>query len=186
VKSRVFTIDFNLNQTCIIRYNGCLTGNGGQDKFFIRLGDRNDTITDFGGVGKGTNPSAEVIANVDTLEFTGSGLTFALTAVGVDAIADFNSCEADKIILDKTTFSAITSAAGMGFNNLSDFEVTNKAGASTAKIVYDPLADSRDGQVFLNILNIISNRVVEKKFSTKIRAKNLTHAFVEPRPFMYG
>ncbi|MCC5667328.1 hypothetical protein LC653_26460 [Nostoc sp. CHAB 5784] len=284
-----------------------LTGNGGQDKFFIRLGDRNDIITDFGGVGKGTNPSAEVIANFDTLQFTGSGLTaqnlqltqngnnlevtfenvastkvilqnfklenldnlfasqaspaignilfdgqsniadsfdvlnanstqasifnkntvtflndlnnniagfdnsndvingqrgndiinglsgndllrggsgddiliggfgndtlvggvgndilvggvgsdrflyntdaaFALTAVGVDAIADFNSSQGDKIILDKTTFSAITSTAGTGFSNASDFKITSSGAASTAKIIYDAFR----GQLFYN------------------------------------
>ncbi|MEH1837914.1 MAG: calcium-binding protein [Nostoc sp.] len=284
-----------------------LTGNGGQDKFFIRFGDGNDTITDFGGVGKGTNPSAEVIANVDTLEFRGSGLTaqnlqltqngnnlevtfenvastkvtlqnfklenldnlpasgaspaignilfdgqsniadsfnvinanstqasifnkntvtflndlnnniagfdnsndvingqggkdiinafsgndllrggsgddiliggegndtlvggfgndtliggvgsdrflyntdaaFALSGVGVDAIADFNSCEADKIILDKTTFSAITSTPGTGFSNANDFKITSSAATSTAKIIYDAVS----GQLFYN------------------------------------
>ncbi|WP_267871490.1 hypothetical protein [Nostoc sp. CHAB 5715] len=287
--------------------NDTLTGNGGQDKFVIRYGDGNDIITDFGGVGKGINPTAAVIANVDTLKFTGSGLTarnllltpdgnnlevtfenaantkvtlqnfllenldnlpansstpaqgniefdgqtsiadsfdvinsnstqtsifnkntvtflnelnnnivgfdqsndvingqggndiinglsgndllrggsgddiliggegndtlvggvgndilvggvgadrflyntdaaFALTAIGVDAITDFNSSQGDKIILDRTTFSAITSAVGTGFNNLSDFEVTNLAGTSTAKIVYNPVS----GQLFYN------------------------------------
>ncbi|MEH2002478.1 MAG: hypothetical protein V7L00_27720 [Nostoc sp.] len=55
--------------------NDTLTGNGGQDKFVIRYGDGNDIITDFGGVGKGSNPSPAVIANVDTLQFTGSILT---------------------------------------------------------------------------------------------------------------
>ncbi|BBD65987.1 hemolysin-type calcium-binding region [Nostoc commune NIES-4072] len=290
-----------------------LTGNGGQDKFFIRSGDRNDIITDFGGVGKGTNPSAEVIANFDTLQFTGSGLTaqnlqltqngnnlevtfenvastkvilqnFKLenldnlpvfgaspaigniefdgqsniadsfdvinanstqasifnkntvtflndlnnniagfdnsndvingqggndiinglsgndllrggsgddiliggegndtlvggvgndiliggvgsdrflyntdaafvTAVGVDAMsttgyayADFNSSEADKIILDKTTFSAITSTPGTGFSNISDFKITSSGATSTAKIIYDAVS----GQLFYN------------------------------------
>ncbi|HYX15593.1 MAG TPA: hypothetical protein VE944_14730 [Nostoc sp.] len=284
-----------------------LTGNGGQDKFFISLGDRNDTITDFGGVGKGINPSAEVIANVDTLQFTGSSLTaqnlqltqnsnnlevtfenvgstkvtlqnfklenldnlftsqaspaignilfdgqsniadsfdvinanstqasifnkntvtflndlnnniagfdnsndvingqggndiinglsgndllrggsgddvliggegndtfvggvgndilvggvgsdrflyntdaaFALTTVGVDAIADFNSSEADKIILDKTTFSAITSTPGTGFSNASDFKITSSGATSTAKIIYNAVS----GQLFYN------------------------------------
>uniref|UniRef100_UPI0035CC3974 calcium-binding protein n=1 Tax=uncultured Nostoc sp. TaxID=340711 RepID=UPI0035CC3974 len=284
-----------------------LTGNGGQDKFFIRLGDGNDTITDFGGVGKGTNPSAQVIANVDTLQFTGSGLTaqnlqltqngnnlevtfenaastkvtlqnfklenldnlpvfgaspaignilfdgqsniadsfdvlnanstqasifnkntvtflndlnnniagfdnsndvingqggndiinglsgndllrggsgddiliggegndtlvggkdndiliggvgsdrflyntdaaFALTAVGVDAIADFKSSQGDKIILDKTTFSAFASSAGIGFSNASDFKITSSGATSTAKIIYDAVS----GQLFYN------------------------------------
>ncbi|MHC5777384.1 beta strand repeat-containing protein [Nostoc sp.] len=272
--------------------NDKLTGNGGQDKFVFRPGDGIDTITDFDGVGKGSNPSAAVIAQVDTLHFTGSGLTaqnlqltpngnnlevtfenvantkvtlqnfklenldnlatsgarpaignilfdgqtsiadsfdvidanstqtsifnkntvtflnelnnniagfdnsndvingqggndiingnsgndllrgqegddiliggegndtlvggvgadrflyntdaaFAATAVGVDAISDFKHCEGDKIILDKTTFNAIASAAGNGFSNASDFQITSSAETSTAIIIYDSVS----------------------------------------------
>ncbi|MCC5650244.1 hypothetical protein LC609_10425 [Nostoc sp. XA013] len=278
--------------------NDTLTGNGGQDKFVFRLGDRNDIITDFSGVGQGYNPSSAVIANVDTLQFIGSGLTarnlqltqkgnnlevtfedvantkvqlqnfllenldnlpaissraalgnilfdgqtsitdsfdvinanstqtsifnkntvtflndlnnniagfdnsndvinsqggndiinglsgndllrggagndiliggagndtlvggagadkflyntnapFASCAVGVDTISDFNSSQSDKIILDKTTFNAITSATGTGFSNANDFKITSSAGISTAKIIYDPVS----GQLFYN------------------------------------
>ncbi|MDZ8262316.1 FG-GAP-like repeat-containing protein [Nostoc sp. ChiQUE01b] len=278
--------------------NDSLTGNGGQDKFILRLGDNDDTITDFGGIGKGTTPTSVVIANVDTLQFTGSGLTaqnlqltqnannlevtfenvastkvtlqnfklenldnlpasgatpaignilfdgqtnitdsfdvfdanstqtslfnentvtflnnlnnnitgfensndvinaqggndiiyglsgndllrggdgndtlvggagndtlvggagadsfvyntdaaFDLTAVDVDAIADFNSSQGDKIILDKTTFSAIASTAGTGFSNKSDFQIISNAETSTAKIIYDAFR----GQLFYN------------------------------------
>ncbi|MFN6536137.1 MAG: hypothetical protein RM021_007150 [Nostoc sp. EkiNYC01] len=287
--------------------NDSLTGNGGQDRFVIRLGDGNDIITDFGGVGKGTNPSATVIANVDTLQFLGSGLTaqnllltqnannlevtfenmsntkvtlknfqlenlenlkasgsrpavgnilfdgqtsiidsfnvldanstdtsigiintvtflndlsnnikgldnsadvvngqggndkidglsgndllrggagndtliggagndtlvggagndvltggvgadyflyntnavFASSAVGLDTITDFKHSQGDKIILDKTTFTAITSAAGTGFSNAGDFKVISNGATSTAKIVYDAVS----GQLFYN------------------------------------
>jgi hypothetical protein len=278
--------------------NDTLTGNGGQDKFVFRVGDRNDIITDFGGVGHGYNPSSAVIANVDTLQFIGSGLTarnlqltqkgnnlevtfenvanakvqlqnfllenldnlpaissraalgnilfdgqtniadsfdvinanstqtsifnkntvtflndlnnniagfdnsndvingqegndiinglsgndllrggagndiliggagndtlvggagadkflyntnaaFASCAVGVDTISNFNSSQGDKIILDKTTFNAITSATGTGFSNANDFKITSSAGISTAKIIYDPVS----GQLFYN------------------------------------
>ncbi|YAG14294.1 Calcium-binding protein [Nostoc sp. DSM 114161] len=52
-----------------------LTGGGGKDIFVFNKGDGIDTITDFGGVGKGTNPSAAVVAKVDTIKFVGAGLT---------------------------------------------------------------------------------------------------------------
>ncbi|NEU78311.1 calcium-binding protein [Nostoc sp. UIC 10630] len=53
-----------------IDYNDILTGGGGNDIIFFD-GDSNyiNKITDFGGVGKGTNPTAAVIAEVDTLNF---------------------------------------------------------------------------------------------------------------------
>ena len=60
-----------------------ITGGGGKDTFVYKLGDNfvdqfgenTDTITDFGGVGKGKNPTAAVIAEVDTIKFQGAGLT---------------------------------------------------------------------------------------------------------------
>ncbi|MBN3991121.1 MAG: FG-GAP repeat protein [Nostoc sp. NMS2] len=283
--------------------NDILTGVAGNDTFVFRLGDGNDTITDFAGTGKGSNPSATVITQLDTLQFIGSGLTarnLQLTQnannleltfldaastkvilqnfqlenldnlpangsqpaignilfdgqtsitdsfdvfnanstqtnlfnkntvtflndlnnnvagfdnsndvingqggndiingnsgndllrggegddiliggegndtvvggkgndvlsggvgadffvynsnadfVGVDAIADFKSSEGDKIVLSKTTFSAITSAAGTGFSNASDLKITSSAASSTAKIVYDSVS----GELFYN------------------------------------
>ncbi|MEH2037965.1 beta strand repeat-containing protein [Nostoc sp.] len=55
-----------------------LTGGTGNDKFVYDLsnsfddGTNTDIITDFGGVGKGSNPSATVVDSLDTLQFTGS------------------------------------------------------------------------------------------------------------------
>ncbi|MEH2401541.1 MAG: calcium-binding protein [Nostoc sp.] len=61
--------------------NDTLTGGGGKDKFVYNFDanfgftDGTDTITDFGGVGKGISPTAAVIAEVDTIKFQGYGLT---------------------------------------------------------------------------------------------------------------
>ncbi|MEH2259884.1 calcium-binding protein [Nostoc sp.] len=311
--------------------NDTLTGNGGQDKFVICSGDGNDIITDFGGVGKGTNPSAAAIANVDTLQFTGSGLTaknlqltqngnnlevtfedtsntkvtlqnfklenldnlpasdsklaianilfdnqtsvvdsfdvldansnlrsifnkntvtffndlnnnisgfdnsndvingqggddiidgnsgndylrggtgndtligsagndtlvggagndiltggagadiflyninaaFNGSAIGVDILSDFKSLEGDKILLDKTTFSAIASTPGTGFSNASDFKITSSAETSTAKIVYDPVS----GQLFYNQNGSAAGFGSGGLFATLIGAPTLT------------
>ena len=62
------------------RGNDTLTGGGGKDKFvynyeYSDVSDGTDTITDFNGVGKSTNPTAAVIAEVDTIKFLGTGLT---------------------------------------------------------------------------------------------------------------
>ncbi|BBD68278.1 hemolysin-type calcium-binding region [Nostoc commune NIES-4072] len=106
----------------------------------LRGGEGDDTL--IGGFGNNI-----LIGDVGADRFLyNTDAAFALSAVGEVAITDFNSSQGDKIVLDKTTFSAITSAAGTGFNNLSDFEVTNLAGTSTAKIVYDPVS----GQLFYN------------------------------------
>lgn len=83
--------------------NDVFTGNGGQDRFLIRLGDGTKTITDFGGVGRGVNPSHEVIANVDTLQFVGEGLTatnMQLTQNGADLeVTFFGVKDSPKVIL---------------------------------------------------------------------------------------
>ncbi|HYX16526.1 MAG TPA: calcium-binding protein [Nostoc sp.] len=56
-----------------------LTGGGGKDKFVYDSGSYQgiDIITDFGGVGKGTNPTAAVIAEVDILKFQNNDLFIA-------------------------------------------------------------------------------------------------------------
>ncbi len=54
------------------RGNNTLTGGGGNDEFiYDYITNDIDIITDFGGVGKGTHPTAAVIAEVDTLNFQG-------------------------------------------------------------------------------------------------------------------
>ncbi|RCJ16672.1 hypothetical protein A6S26_32870 [Nostoc sp. ATCC 43529] len=83
--------------------NDTLTGGGGKDTFFYNLGDGIDTITDFGGVGKGTNPTPGVIAEVDTIKFVGAGLTarnLLLTQNGTNLEITFEGVAGTKIILN--------------------------------------------------------------------------------------
>ncbi|MGF1991523.1 MAG: beta strand repeat-containing protein [Nostoc sp. ZfuVER08] len=82
--------------------NDTLTGGGGKDIFVYNLGDGIDTITDFGGVGKGTNPTAGVIAEVDTIKFVGAGLTarnLLLTQNGTNLEITFEGVAGAKVIL---------------------------------------------------------------------------------------
>jgi Ca2+-binding RTX toxin-like protein len=73
---------------------------------------------------------------------------FTTNAVGIDVI-QFFSHNNDIIVLDKTTFTTISSAVGTGFSNASEFAVvgTNSAAeTSTADIVYN----SMNGSLFYN------------------------------------
>ncbi|BAY78060.1 hemolysin-type calcium-binding region [Nostoc linckia NIES-25] len=66
----------NGNDTIIGDYgNDTLTGGGGKDTFVFDSSNGTDIITDFGGVGKGTNPTSGVIAEVDTIKFSGADFT---------------------------------------------------------------------------------------------------------------
>jgi hypothetical protein len=68
--------------------------------------------------------------------------------VGVAKIADFTS-GSDKLVLDKTTFTALTSIAGSGFSVLGEFAVVDSdaAAATTgAAIAYS----SATGNLFYN------------------------------------
>ncbi|MFN6478907.1 calcium-binding protein [Nostoc sp. DedQUE07] len=70
-----YIVGSNGNDTIIASLgNDTLTGSGGKDTFVYDIyspGASSDIITDFGGVGKGINPTAAVIAEVDTLNFAG-------------------------------------------------------------------------------------------------------------------
>ncbi|WP_306297041.1 Calx-beta domain-containing protein [Nostoc sp. C052] len=142
-----FLNDLNNNITGFDNSNDVINGEGGNDIInglsgndILRGGAGNDTL--IGGAG---NDILVGGAGADRFLYN-TGTAFKGSAIGVDTITDFNSSEGDKIVLGKTTFSAIASAAGNGFSHKSDFQVTNKAGTSSAKIVYDPLS----GQLFYN------------------------------------
>ncbi|MEH2260792.1 beta strand repeat-containing protein [Nostoc sp.] len=87
--------------------NDTLTGGAGNDKFVYSVapyynGENTETITDFGGVGKGSNPSATAIAFLDTLQFTDNGFTaqnLQLTHHGNNLEIGFENLGDSKVIL---------------------------------------------------------------------------------------
>ncbi|MGL5134656.1 MAG: calcium-binding protein, partial [Planktothrix sp.] len=109
-----------------------LIGNEGDDQ--LNGGAANDTLT--GGLG-----ADKFVYNTNA--------AFAKSAVGLDIITDFTIGQTDQIVLDKTTFTSISSMAGTGFSVANEFaEVTTDALAATsaAYIVYNTVT----GGLFYN------------------------------------
>ncbi|MBD2039196.1 calcium-binding protein [Microcoleus sp. FACHB-672] len=113
--------------------NNSLNGSAGNDS--LSGGAGNDSLT--GGSG-----SDQFIYNTNA--------AFTAASVGVDILTDFAGAAAgDKILLDRTTFTAISSAAGTGFSLASEFARVGSdaaAATSTADIVYN----SANGNLFYN------------------------------------
>ncbi|AVH67137.1 beta strand repeat-containing protein [Nostoc sp. 'Peltigera membranacea cyanobiont' N6] len=110
--------------------NDTITGGTGQDRFVYNLGDGVDTITDFGGVGQGVNPSAAVIAATDTLKFQGAGLTaqnLLLTKNGSNLEVSFESVvNSPKVILQN-----------FALENLDNLRKVNGASVDLGNILFN-------------------------------------------------
>ena len=107
--------------------NDRFTGNGGRDIF--KLGGGTDVVVDFGGAGKGTNPSATTLANVDTLQFSGTGLTakkMLLNQVGGNTEITFVGVNDTKVILQNFTLERIDNQ-----------RTSNGASANIANILFN-------------------------------------------------
>ncbi|MHC5672321.1 choice-of-anchor Q domain-containing protein, partial [Nostoc sp.] len=102
--------------------NDTINGNSGND--LLQGGTGNDLL--IGGKGNDTLVGG---MGADSFLFN-TNAAFNSATVGIDTIADFNHSQGDKIVLDKTTFTAITSAVGRGFSKASDFQITSLGAAS--------------------------------------------------------
>ncbi|MBD2580342.1 calcium-binding protein [Oscillatoria sp. FACHB-1406] len=116
-----------------------LNGLAGSDS--INAGAGNDTI--IGGDGNDriagdSGNDREIGGNGNDSFVYDTNAAFTTSAVGLDTILDLAAT--DKIILDKTTFTALASVAGAGFSAASDFAVVSTESAvatSSARIVYN-------------------------------------------------
>ena len=120
--------------------NDTLYGDEGNDK--LRGGDNNDIL--IGGSGNDT-----LIGGLHRDIFLyDTGTSFNTNAIGVDTIEDFARNQ-DRIYLDKTTFTAISSRQGDGFSKSSEFAVVNlnsQVASSNAFIVFS----KETGDLFYN------------------------------------
>jgi Ca2+-binding RTX toxin-like protein len=99
------------------RGNDILIGGGNRDKFMIHLGDGTDTITDFGGVGAGSIPSATATKEIDKIMFHGAGLTaqnMLLTQNGANLEVSFEGISDTKVILQNFELQNLENNAASG------------------------------------------------------------------------
>jgi Ca2+-binding RTX toxin-like protein len=123
------------------RGHDILLGGQGNDLLEGRLG--RDRLN--GGAGDDTLVGG---AGIDTFIFN-TNQEYRQEDLGTDVIADFNKVHGDRILLDRRTFTAITSDKGRGFSTDSEFEVVDSnaaAAGSDAFIVYN----QTNGNLFYN------------------------------------
>jgi Ca2+-binding RTX toxin-like protein len=125
--------------------NNTLTGNSANNTLFG--GISNDILTAGLGndllIGASGNDTLTGGDGSDRFVYD-SNAAFITSAIGIDQITDFVS-GTDKIVLNKTTFTALTSISGNGFSLASEFAVVGSdAAASTASalIVYSSETDN--------------------------------------------
>ena len=136
-----------------------LSGSGGQKRFTVEAGDRL-TIGDFGTVGRSNKPKRAVRAEVDTLQFSGEGLSarnLKLTQSGDDLVVSFEGSDT-RVTLKQTALDHIENLPerrGKAVGNLlfnGELQPTNSVDIfradRTRKRVF-----RRDTVTFLNDLN---------------------------------
>ena len=82
--------------------NDVVTGGSGNDTFITRANSGINTITDFGGLGRGSSPSAQTIDRADTLKFVGAGFTarnLQLMQQGSDLLISFAGFNQPRVVL---------------------------------------------------------------------------------------
>jgi Ca2+-binding RTX toxin-like protein len=126
-----------------------LTGGGGQDTFAIRLGDGSDVITDFGGIGRGANPTTAIVAETDVLQFQGTGLVarnLLLTQNGADLVLTFDGAANTQVTLK-----------GFALENLENLQKSTGGSVDLGNILFDGQALVQDSFDVVNADSVMTN-----------------------------
>ena len=145
--------------------NNTITGNSGNNNLDGGIG--NDTL--IGGSGndllKGGSGSDRLTGGTGSDRFIyDTNATFTTSSVGIDQITDFVK-GTDKIVLDKTTFNALDSVVGGGFNLAKEFAVVGSdtaAATAEALVVYS----SETGNLFYNQNGVTAGLGSGSQFAT--------------------
>jgi RTX calcium-binding nonapeptide repeat (4 copies) len=116
-----------------------VSGENGNQVFTVQTGDGQITIDNFGGVGRGDNPSQEIISAIDTIRFKGVGLTAAnmlLTQQGDDLVITFEGSAMSGVILKNVSLENL--------DNLAKDNVTSTAFGNIVFDGDDSIQDSFD------------------------------------------
>ncbi|MDX2217028.1 MAG: choice-of-anchor Q domain-containing protein [Oculatellaceae cyanobacterium bins.114] len=148
------------------REDDLMTGGGGQDSYLIQLGGGTDTITDFQGVGAGSTPTSRVIADADTLKFTGAGLTaenLLMTQIGADVAIAFDGIATVQVILKNISLATLDnlSRSTTASHDMSNLWFDGQTAPQDNLDVFN--ADSTQGVLFnrntVTFLNDLNNTV---------------------------
>lgn len=146
-----------------------LAGSSGYDRFYINRGEGSDTILDFTGVGRGTNPAPYLIPEIDTIVFSGADLiakNLLLSQTSSDLVITFED------IADTTV-----TLQNFALENLDNHHTATGASVTVGNILFD---GDRTIQDSFDVINAEANptQVSRPNFVTFLNDRdNRTNGF---------
>lgn len=119
-----------------VRFSAVVKAEGGARTVEVTAGEGYLAVVNFGGLGRGVNPSENTIAEVDTLQFKGADLTarnLVLTQNGDDLVVSFEGVAATGAIL-----------RNFQLDNLDNLSQSTGAAVNLGNLVFDGQSSVQD------------------------------------------